>query len=1308
MTDHSSASIRQPKNWQDFERNARILFECILNDIHVQNNGRTGQPQHGVDIYGRKDSKGPWYGIQCKGKDAGYGKAVTEKELRSEVEKTRKFKPSIAHFILVTTAPADVTIQAVARTITEEREKEGNPLNVSVWGWGELESRIYEHRRALLAFEPDATPFTDQLLKNDELLIGKSDDNSNVLALILQTVQSTQQAIVGDGTSAVLEALDKHLHAEIDSYRDFIKDGRPLTALDRLEKMKHRVWESASDRIKFRLITNIGSAKLHISKEKEQEAVAHFLDAIQYQPEDKIALSNVVLAHLLRDETAEAITAARHALQLDSGNADAASYLIQAYTRDTDIDNPAELVPEHLRETASVQIACINFHRTRQNSQWVSLARDAAKQYPDNEQISRFAAEATLELTFSTQGLLVGEQPQKAVNAEELHAAAHTLRALWDKQINSELPAVDASLPYNLTLALKAIGDRATANRIVKQAVDVMPEASEFITFHASSCLEEGHSEEAIALLQKNERDAVSKLIIAEILADTDPAAVLKTLENFEEIENAEPRHRLTAAGLRVDAWLSHPDLSEENRISEAQKDCAAIEAQFPDSSLTFVIRATIHQSRGDTTAALQALHHAKTLIKSDTSFYDRFLLAKKFEALGNHSDAADLLDDNVNTSCDSPALRTLLLALIHSDRRRRAYQLLSSLPEEITQQPLFLRAALSLHLRRGDYHAAERAADRLLQLSPNDLHTHLNRIDLWLRRRNDAAVKHFLATDVEKLEGSAEEFMRLAHLLDRYGFYERALRLAYRILLENRRQATIQLSYMGLLLRPGSSETISLDRKTIGLDTAFSIKNERGETETFVIEENEELRLTDETISPSHEFATVATGLCEGEKFIIADEEWEIVSIKHKYLHALHTKMEHFERHFPQNGGLRRVIVEDDQGVTNVEPMLQQIKQRHDVIEHVFSVYDEQPLPLEIFSNYLGTDVIEAWYGLAQTDHKFKVCYGNLAERHTAMEAIEANEVAGCVVDALTLHIIRTLGVEDAVIKICGSIAATESTVDIFRLRREQILSYRGQPYSTVFWRDGQFFREEVTQEQLENMLARIEQELDWIEQNVEILPAESTQIIPEDANRIKDEYSHSFLDPLLAAQESGKLLLCEDQSYRQFGVIEFKVQASWLQPVLMRASETGMITQSRYSDAIYSLVAAGHNFTSLDAGILLHVARDMGKQFGIVANTLLTATADLDSHGRVIREFFQRIWDKNYPPLNEQRATSFLLRRLCFGEWLKNFPDATPYEALSRFSDTFSNPYFENYLRNWQIGHVVPIVGYKQDALIKRKNIK
>jgi hypothetical protein len=134
MTCPNSVYIPPPKDWQAFERNARVLFEHILKDPLTKTNGRSGQRQNGVDIYGRRDGCGDHVGVQCKGKEAAFGEAVSKAELRREVQKAQKFKPHLDEFILVTTAQDDQKIEEEARLICGELEKTARLLRVAVWG----------------------------------------------------------------------------------------------------------------------------------------------------------------------------------------------------------------------------------------------------------------------------------------------------------------------------------------------------------------------------------------------------------------------------------------------------------------------------------------------------------------------------------------------------------------------------------------------------------------------------------------------------------------------------------------------------------------------------------------------------------------------------------------------------------------------------------------------------------------------------------------------------------------------------------------------------------------------------------------------------------------------------------------------------------------------------------------------------------------------------------------------------------------------------------------------------------------------
>ena len=62
--------IKKPKNWQDFEKLCKNLWGEIWDCADtIKRNGRIGQQQYGVDVYGIPKGETSYYGIQCKCKD---------------------------------------------------------------------------------------------------------------------------------------------------------------------------------------------------------------------------------------------------------------------------------------------------------------------------------------------------------------------------------------------------------------------------------------------------------------------------------------------------------------------------------------------------------------------------------------------------------------------------------------------------------------------------------------------------------------------------------------------------------------------------------------------------------------------------------------------------------------------------------------------------------------------------------------------------------------------------------------------------------------------------------------------------------------------------------------------------------------------------------------------------------------------------------------------------------------------------------------------------------------------------------------
>ena len=78
MASLDAYQIPAPKDWQDFERLCRDLYSERWGDITAQINGRNGQGQCGVDIYGTNSFSGEREGVQCKGRDGTYGARLSD------------------------------------------------------------------------------------------------------------------------------------------------------------------------------------------------------------------------------------------------------------------------------------------------------------------------------------------------------------------------------------------------------------------------------------------------------------------------------------------------------------------------------------------------------------------------------------------------------------------------------------------------------------------------------------------------------------------------------------------------------------------------------------------------------------------------------------------------------------------------------------------------------------------------------------------------------------------------------------------------------------------------------------------------------------------------------------------------------------------------------------------------------------------------------------------------------------------------------------------------------------------------------
>lgn len=140
MPTSASSDLPPPTSWDEFEEICSDVWTEIWQDRHTQRYGRSGQRQHGVDIKG-VNAQGNQCGAQCKGKRNWPPTKLSIGEIDKEIKKAKKFNPPLEEYVVLTTAPNDVSIQDHVSQLNEDKTN-GIDFHVEVYAWDEIRRRL--------------------------------------------------------------------------------------------------------------------------------------------------------------------------------------------------------------------------------------------------------------------------------------------------------------------------------------------------------------------------------------------------------------------------------------------------------------------------------------------------------------------------------------------------------------------------------------------------------------------------------------------------------------------------------------------------------------------------------------------------------------------------------------------------------------------------------------------------------------------------------------------------------------------------------------------------------------------------------------------------------------------------------------------------------------------------------------------------------------------------------------------------------------------------------------------------------------
>lgn len=1290
MSDFAATSISPPKDWQAFERKSRLLFELSLRDPQTQNNGRTGQPQHGVDIFGKRGGPtGHYVGVQCKGKDHDYGRAVTESELKEEVKKSAEFKPSIREFILATTALDDGKIQEVARLLEQEVRSNGRDLSISVWGWGRLQQEISRYPEAVREFHPDASPFTDQILQatSDVTKFVQQRADAQTLASaanhqqILQAIESLRVRVALETPTASADGVEKNLNDEIDGYRDLIRQNKPKTAIDLLTKLRNRVGGSASVRVRFRIASNLGAA--YHNTGNFELAANLLMEAADLDPEDPVGKANRIAALLLRGRRDAAHDLAVASLAQHPEDVPIAIQRLLAISSAETVEEVWNGLPLSVRTAPEIYINRIVSLREAHGDAWYSAAAEGVTAHASDWRLQTMHAEAVLEQLLKNDAVALGGIGPNVPTQANLEDAADILTSSWKRTLNPELTPQGA-FAHNAALAKMILGQLEAAAQLLEEA-ETQGYSSDEAKFLQIAIYRKQHRiNDAIRIADTLDDTPRSKIVRADLRIHHAPEEARRIIGNLEAFDDS--REIIGAALTVVDSYCEQKDfvhaLEEAKRLDN-------LLPEEPHAPLTIF---RIKHESGDPEAA-RSLDDALARVGENTALPTRFLVCEALMSIGRYKEVAKLMEPVTSTRFNSPALRLLLSAELNADRRAALRGLFDQVPREVLELPFYRRIKIGHALATGELASAESQLRALLQMQPGDLELQLHLMTVLFRQNKMDLLKAEAARTADQFKGSPESFMTFAQFKKDFSNWKEAHDLAYRTLVANPNSESVNRAYAVIFLFERRPAPIDIAPTIVALNTAVGVKRDNGDIISYIIEPDPALRPSNRYLPTEHGLAKSLIGRTIGQRFEFPDHgQGEIVWIKPKELYALHNVLDEFNNAFPNAEGLEKVRV-DTSSPEGLQTVLERVRERHDAIASVASKYASNMLPLAFVARMLGNDPVSTALGLANSGHRLRVCEGTEFERRKAMQAIAANDRRGCIVDDLSLHLIRRLRLERAVENVCGPIGLVERTVARVQRRIHEAAEELDKPSMSLLYRDGQYFREEVAQEQKIAILEVLRADQKWIAEHAQIVPAEGTKD-PSAEGTLLEALGSSFFDEVRAASGSGRLLLSEDLPLRLLAETEYGVSGCWLQVVLMVAADQGHISTQEYADAIVALIELKEEFISVSSDLLVHLLhRERGhglpEAFRKALTSLGGSKADLPSHMSVALGVIRRSWfDISLTRTMRQAVIGSLL------DGLIRDRSREELDVILQGFDEFAQRVLKDsavrqYLRDWRRGH-------------------
>jgi tetratricopeptide (TPR) repeat protein len=1053
--------------------------------------------------------------------------------------------------------------------------------------------------------------------------------------LLAEIGQRVEAAAICGSSSLIGER-----HQRIDYAQTLIKQGQFNQAVQYLESLKAELWYQLDDILKYRLLTNLGMAKLGLD-ESSDAAAAKFLEARQYNPQDDTALALAAMGYVFQQDYSNAENFIEKALQKNPANALAYSLRVRIASVTESIESVLEQIPPPYHECLDVLVAVGEAALKRGLYEKAEECWQAALNNNNGssmDSVKAFLGVALMEPITQNYPLIAAGQLLEFQKHSLERAVSLFTEVLGGIYVNpNDLSHLKFTALVNRAGTLRLLGQYDEAIRDIEMALMTKNEEPHLIKQRALLAHEKGNEEEAYSYVQQillSPKTPEASLLAATFLM------ALKRVKKAEDIldqflQTDSPEDlKLEAKRLKFDLFLERDDRKNAGDILQQ------VNNEDPESVFTLIQNIRWQKYIGSEENIPALVERAKEALASQSFTHGQIILAEVLYSLNYYRDAAEVYERFVDKTLNTGLSRQLLKAHYLAGNYKDALNLCQQLLHKYDALPTISEIAASIYGDIGDMDNARQVCEDYLKIFPDNVVMQLLLAEVHYATGKYEKLDRFLDSkpSIERLK--LVSLKKLAELYKVRGRIDSFLEVIYEMrhcfYNDGQVHAFYQISYLeATKIQPGIQNF-----NTVKDGCGVLLRSNFGKEQWYILEERSDANFSHNELNSSQSLYQDLIGKHIGEEVVLVEDNFgrntlRILAITDKYCAAGQQSFSVLENQ-ANIKGFRIVPVTmegDSPSSTCVQQFIEGLKQHQENFNLIKSEYVSGKLPLGAVAILINRNPIELWQILAFGESPFIHAWSNFQQEKFEDALITLQKGGLIVIDPISLVTIHHLGVADDVVRLLGKFGISQSTIDLFQAKLDTAQGLQGEGFTTFGVEDGQCIKQEVTSEQIARERTFFGRIINWVRENCFVLPCQrKLDLNHDERTKLYELIDAAFIDTMLIAREPGRILYSDDRWLRWYAGADLSVPGVWTQVVLRYCLIQQNTNESLYRKATLELAIRGYRYTIIDAKTLMEAVRLTEGQlkpiYALALKALADANTSLEYAASVAADFLRQLY--------------------------------------------------------------------------------